>query len=141
MEPVLITINAVIAAPRNLVWDRYTLPEHITKWNFASPDWHCPSASNDLREGGKYVAIMEAKDGSFGFDFEATYEEVIDNEKIIYRIADGRKVTCDFKDNGSSTSVTVTFEAETVHAPELQRDGWQSILNNFKAYAEGERFE
>lgn len=136
MEPVLITINANINAPRITVWERYTSPEHITKWNFASPDWHCPSASNDLRAGGIYRARMEARDGSFGFDFEATYEEVILNEKIVYHIADGRKVICAFKDSGTSTSVTVTFEAETIHAPELQRDGWQSILNNFKAYSE-----
>ena len=136
-EPVTISIRATIAATVGKTWTCYTEPAHITGWNFASPDWHCPSASNDLRPGGKYIARMEAKDGSFGFDFECTYESVTENESLVYRIVDGRKVVCKFEEAGDFTNVDVTFEAETVNAPELQRGGWQSILDNFKRYVEG----
>jgi len=136
-EPTIINIQAIIAASPEKVWSCYTLPEHITKWNFASPDWHCPSASNELRPGGKYVARMEARDGSFGFDFEATYQEVSENERLVYRIADGRKVVCMLSEAGDLTVIAVSFEAENVHPADLQQAGWQSILDNFKRYVEG----
>ena len=131
-----ITIDAHVNAPIEKVWDYYTKPEHITKWNFASDDWECPSASNDLIAGGKYIARMQAKDGSFGFDFEAIYDDIINNEKIAYTMTDGRQATVSFHNLGDKTGVTVTFDAETENPIEMQRDGWQSILNNFKKYAE-----
>ena len=131
-----ITIHADIKADIQKVWDYYTLPEHITNWNFASDDWHCPGAENDLRPGGRYKARMEAKDGSFGFDFEAVYDEVIDHSKIVYTLEDGRKVVIDFEQADEKTKVTTVFDAETENSVDMQRDGWQAILNNFKKYTE-----
>ena len=136
MEQTKVTIEATIAAPTNKVWDYWTNPEHITKWNFASDDWQCPKAENELREGGKYSARMEAKDGSFGFDFEAVYDEVVDQKKITYTMTDGRQATTDFEDLGGATKVTTTFDAEGENDVEMQRAGWQAILNNFKKYVE-----
>ena len=130
-----ITVKASILADSKKVWDYYTLPEHITKWNFATDTWHCPSASNDLRKGGKYVARMEAKDGSFAFDFEAIYDEITDN-KIAYTMTDGRKATIDFIANNNATDVIITFDAEQQNPAEMQKEGWQAILNNFKKYTE-----
>jgi uncharacterized protein YndB with AHSA1/START domain len=131
-----ITVTATIQADAKKVWGYYTRPEHITKWNFADPSWHCPSATNDMRVGGKYSARMEAKDGSFGFDFEAVYEEVVPGETFTYKLGDGRQATVDFKKNGNNTDVTVTFDPETENPIEMQQGGWQAILNNFKKYAE-----
>jgi uncharacterized protein YndB with AHSA1/START domain len=131
-----IAIEALISADVKKVWDFYTKPEHITKWNFASDDWHCPSASNDMRVGGKYNARMEAKDGSFGFDFEAIYDEVIDQKKIAYTMLDGRQAVTDFEYQNSKTKVATTFDAENENPVELQREGWQAILDNFKKYVE-----
>lgn len=131
-----ITIESVIAANPRTVWESWTDPKHITKWNFASEDWQCPNASNDLRVGGKYSARMEAKDGSFGFDFEAIYDEVIDQKKISYTMSDGRNATTKFEDLGSKTKVTTVFEAEKENPEEMQKQGWQAILNNFKKYVE-----
>lgn len=136
METTTITIRALIAADIQKVWDYYTQPEHITQWNFAIDTWHCPFASNDLRPGGKYVARMEAKDGSFGFDFEAVYDEVIPHQKIAYTMLDGRKAFVEFSPHKHQTEVTITFDPETQNPIEMQRDGWQSILNNFKKYTE-----
>lgn len=131
-----ITIEALISASSQKTWEAWTKPEHITKWNFASDDWQCPSASNDLRVGGKYSARMEAKDGSFGFDFEAIYDEVLDQKRLSYTIADGRKVVTNFEVVGNQTKVTTVFEAENQNSKEMQKNGWQAILNNFKKYAE-----
>jgi uncharacterized protein YndB with AHSA1/START domain len=131
-----ITVQAIIDADVKKVWDSYTNPEHITKWNFASDDWHCPGADNDMRVGGTYNARMEAKDGSFGFDFEAVYDEVKENETFTYSFG-GRSVTVTFDDLGGKTQVTVTFDAEREHPEEFQKEGWQAILNNFKKYTEG----
>ena len=131
-----ITITATIAADRNKVWEYYTLPEHITKWNFASDEWHCPKASNDLILGGKYYARMEAKQGDMGFDFEAFYIDIIGNEKLSYRMSDGREVNILFKDLNPSTEIEITFDAESLNSLELQKNGWQAILNNFKKYVE-----
>jgi uncharacterized protein YndB with AHSA1/START domain len=131
-----VTVGAQIAADIKKVWDYYTLPEHITKWNFASDTWHCPAASNDLRIGGRYVARMEAKDGSFGFDFEAVYDDIIQHSKIAYTMADGRQAIVVFNPVGHQTVITITFDAEGQNPVELQRDGWQAIVNNFKKYTE-----
>jgi len=131
-----ITIETTIAADIKKVWDYYNKPEHITKWNFAIDSWQCPSAENDLRVGGKLKSRMEAKDGSFGFDFEATYDEVLDHKRIVYTIADGRKVETDFSDLGGTTKVVTVFEAESENPVEMQKGGWQAILDNFKKYTE-----
>ena len=135
MEATKVKIAATIDADNKKVWDYWNKPEHITKWNFAVDDWHCPSAENDLKVGGKLRSRMEAKDGSFGFDFEGTYDEVVDHKKITYTIADGRKVTTNFENLGGKTQVTTEFEAEGQNPVEMQQQGWQAILNNFKKYA------
>lgn len=132
-----ITIKAIISADIQKVWDYYTKPEHITKWNFASDDWCCPSAENDLQVGGKYKARMEAKDKSFGFDFEATYNEIVLGERFTYTMDDGREVNVSLATHDDKTKVTIVFDAEKENSEEMQRDGWQSILNNFKTYVEG----
>lgn len=132
----IISISATINKDIRTVWNNYTKPEHITGWNFANDDWCCPSAENDLRVGGKYSARMEAKDGSFGFDFETTYDEIIPHQLIRYTMADGRTATVKFSENNNTTTVTINFEAETMNSEELQRQGWQAILNNFKSYTE-----
>ena len=131
-----IKIEATISAPAKKVWDHWTKPDHITKWNFASDDWQCPKASNDLKVGGKYSARMEAKDGSFGFDFTAIYDEVVDQRKITYTMEDGRKVTTEFENHGDKTKVITVFDAEKQNPEDMQRGGWQAILNNFKKYTE-----
>lgn len=131
-----ITISALVNAPINKVWDNWTKPEHITKWNFAIDTWQCPTASNDLKVGGKYIARMEAKDGSFGFDFEAIYDTVIDKQELTYTMTDGRKATTIFAGNGNETSVTTVFDAESENPVEMQQQGWQAILDNFKKYTE-----
>jgi uncharacterized protein YndB with AHSA1/START domain len=135
MEP--ITIQATIQATKDKVWDYYTEPKHITNWNFASDDWCCPSATNHLMVGGKYSARMEARDGSFGFDFEGIYDEVVIGERIDLTFMDSRKMTVVFSENENNTRVQISFEPETENPIELQRDGWQMILNNFKKYTEG----
>ena len=137
MDTTKITIQAVVAADRQKVWDRYTQPEHITKWNFATDTWHCPAASNDMRVGGKYLARMEAKDGSFAFDFEAVYNEIVDGEKFTYTMPDNREIQVTFEQTDDKTRVTVTFDPENENPVDLQRSGWQSILDNFRKYAEG----
>jgi uncharacterized protein YndB with AHSA1/START domain len=136
MDTTKITIQAVVAADRQKVWNCYTQPEHITKWNFATDTWHCPAASNDMRVGGKYLARMEAKDGSFAFDFEAVYNEIVDGEKFTYTMPDNREIQVSFEKMDDKTRVTVTFDPENVNPVDLQRDGWQSILDNFRRYAE-----
>ncbi len=136
MNTTKITIQVLVSADRQKVWDYYTQTEHITKWYFAIDTWHCPAASNDMRVGGKYLARMEAKDGSFGFDFEATYNEIVDGEKFTYVMTDNRVVNAIFKDLGDKTEVTITFEAENENPVGMQQSGWQSILDNFKKYTE-----
>lgn len=133
-----ITIEAEISASRDKVWEYYNFPEHITKWNFAAETWHCPHAESDLQPGGKYLARMEAKDGSFGFDFEAIFNEVIAPEKLSYTMLDGRTCEIVFKKSEDKTRVTVSFDPENMNPEDIQRDGWQAILNNFKKYAENQ---
>ncbi len=136
MKSTKITVSAEISADTKKVWEYYIQPEHITKWNFASDEWHCPSAENDLRSGGKLKSRMEAKDGSVGLDFEATYDEAIDQKKITYTMLDGRRATTDFENSDSKTKITIVFDAETQNSVELQQNGWQAILDNFKKYVE-----
>jgi uncharacterized protein YndB with AHSA1/START domain len=131
-----ITIQNIVNAPVEKVWDFWTSPEHITKWNNASDDWHTPRAENDLRVGGKFVSRMEAKDGSMGFDFWGIYDEIKTNEVIAYTMGDGRKAEIIFTAQNNTTIVVVTFEAETENSIELQIGGWQAILDNFKKYTE-----
>jgi uncharacterized protein YndB with AHSA1/START domain len=131
-----ITVNATVNADTKKVWDYYTQPEHIVKWNFADPSWHCPSATNDMTVGGKYSARMEAKDGSFGFDFEAIYDQVNEGKGFTYTMLDGRQADVDFKENGSQTDINVTFHPENQNPVEMQKGGWQAILDNFKNYTE-----
>lgn len=136
MSSTKITIQAQIAAPIEKVWKYWTSPEHITQWNFADPSWQCPWAENDLQPGGVYKARMEAKDGSFGFAFEAVYDEVKFPSTIAYNMADGRKAVTTFVEQPNVTLVTTVFDAEDQHPIALQQQGWQAILDNFKQYTE-----
>jgi len=131
-----ITIESTVKAPVEKVWKLWADPEHITKWATASDDWHTPTAQNDLRVGGKFSSRMEAKDGSMGFDFGGVYDEVKANELIEYTLGDGRKVVVHFTGKGDTTKIVQTFEAEETNPIEMQRGGWQAILNNFTKYAE-----
>jgi uncharacterized protein YndB with AHSA1/START domain len=131
-----ITIKTTVKAPVEKVWECWTEPKHITKWNSASDDWHTPFAENDLRVGGKFTSRMEAKDGSFGFDFGGTYDEVKLYEVIAYTMEDGRKVKITFGGQENETLITETFDAETTNSVEMQQQGWQAILDNFKKYTE-----
>lgn len=131
-----ITVETTVSATPDKVWESWNKPEHITKWNYAADDWHCPKAENDLRPGGRLRSRMEAKDGSFGFDFEAVYDEIVDQKKISYTMLDGRQATTHFEDLGGDTKVTTTFDAESENPVEMQKGGWQAILDNFKKYTE-----
>ena len=132
-----ITVTATVHAPLHTAWDAYTNPEHIVQWNFASDDWHCPSASNDLRVGGKFVSRMAAKDGSMGFDFEGEYTRVELHTSLAYRFGD-RQAEIVFEPVApDQTHVTVTFDPETENPEEMQRAGWQAILGNYKKHVEG----
>jgi len=131
-----ITVEATINAPVAKVWQAWNTPDDIVKWNTADPSWHCPSSENDLRVNGTFKNRMEAKDGSFGFDFEGTYSKVEPNSEIAYTMPDGRKVDTLFKENGSKTTLTTTFDPETQNDPEFQKQGWQAILDNFVRYVE-----
>lgn len=131
-----ITVQTIVEAPIEKVWNTWNEPVHITKWNTASEDWHTPKAANDLRVGGKFSATMAAKDGSMSFDFEGTYTKVKQNEAIEYTIADGREVKIQFNSTGNKTQITETFEAENENPIEMQRGGWQAIMDNFKKYTE-----
>jgi len=135
-DPVTITVETVVHSPVEKVWEYWTEPEHIKQWNNASDDWHTPFAENDLKVGGKFVSRMEAKDGSFGFDFSGVYDEVSVNESIAYTIGDGRKVKIVFIRQENDTRIIESFEAEETNTIEMQQAGWQAILDNFKKYAE-----
>jgi uncharacterized protein YndB with AHSA1/START domain len=133
-----ITVETTIKAPVSKVWDYWTDPKHITQWYYASDDWHAPYAENDLWVNGKFRTRMAAKDGNSGFDFEGVYNNIIKNEKIEYTIPDGRKVVITFSDMGGETRIVEEFEMETINPYELQKGGWQAILNNFKKYVESQ---
>lgn len=131
-----ITIQATMNEPVEKVWRCWTEPKYIMIWNNASEDWHTTKAENDLRAGGRFLSRMEAKDGSFGFDFSGTYDEVKLYETIAYTLDDDRKVKINFTSEGNQTNVTETFEAEGENSIEMQRAGWQAILDNLKKYVE-----
>ena len=135
-ERTVITVQNTVNASVEKVWESWTQPEHIMQWNTALDSWHCPKAVNDVRTGGNFNIRMEAKDGSMGFDFGGTYDEVKPNEYIEYTMGDGRKVKVNFKGKGNSTELVESFEAEDQNPVEMQRGGWQSILDNFKKYTE-----
>jgi uncharacterized protein YndB with AHSA1/START domain len=131
-----ITIEATVKAPVEKVWKVWTTPEDIVKWSTPSPDWHTPRAEHDLQPGGKFNYRMEAKDGSFGFDFGGVFDVLKKNELIEYTIGDGRKVVINFTSKGNETHIVQTFEAEDQNPIEMQRAGWQAILDSFKNYTE-----
>ncbi len=132
-----ITVTVTINAPVEKVWEMWATPDHIVGWAFASDDWMCPHVENDVRKDGRFLTRMEAKDGSAGFDFTGVYSEVTTLSSIAYTMDDGRTASIVFeKMNDNETKVTETFEMETENSEELQRAGWQSILDNFKKYTE-----
>jgi uncharacterized protein YndB with AHSA1/START domain len=132
----IITVGTLINAPIEKVWAFWTATEHITKWNHASEDWHTTRAENDLRIGGKFLSRMEAKDGSFGFDLKGIYDAIIINEEISYTLLDDRKVVITFSQTENGVKIIEIFDAENENSLELQKFGWQAILNNFKTYVE-----
>lgn len=134
LEP--ITITTTVNAPVEKVWQYWSEPKHIMAWNNASEDWHTPHAENDLRAGGSFTSRMAAKDGSFSFDFGGVYNEVENHKTIAYTLGDGRKVRVGFESEGSKTTVTETFDPESQNPVDMQRGGWQAILDNFKKYTE-----
>ena len=136
-EKTAITVETTIQAPIEKTWQCWMDPKHIVHWNNASDDWHTPRAENDFQVGGRLLYRMEAKDGSVGFDFTATYNKIVEHQQISYTMDDGRKADVLFSAKGNETTVTETFEAEQTHPIEMQQTGWQAILNNFKKYVEG----
>ena len=131
-----ITVASTINAPIEKVWEKWNAPEAITEWCTATPEWHTPRATQDLRVGGSFTTRMEAKDGSMGFDFGGTYDAVEEHRLIAYTMGDGRRVSISFNSDGNSTHVSETFDAEDQNPVEMQRAGWQAIMDNFKAYVE-----
>jgi len=131
-----ITTKTTVHAPVGIVWEKYTKPEHVVKWSFASDDWECTSAQSDLRVGGKFCNHLAAKDKSFELDFEGTYTEIIQDKSIKYTMTDGRKVDVAFDSDREETTVTVVFDPERENSEEMQRAGWQAFLDNFTKYVE-----
>lgn len=131
-----ITVGTTVQAPAQKAWQFWTDPKHITNWYFASDDWHAPYAENNVHPGGTFSTTMAAKDGSFSFDFAGKYTVVEAYKALAFALNDGRKVTVDFIEEGNQTKVVETFEAEHTHSVEMQRNGWQAILDNFKKYVE-----
>lgn len=134
-----ITVETEVAAPPKQVWDAWVTPDHITQWNFAIDEWCCPKAEIDLRVGGRFKYRMEAKDGSFGFDFEGVFVKVSPEQSLHFKLGDDRLVTIEFLQTRNGTQVTETFAAEDENTAQQQRQGWQSILNNFKKHVEIQR--
>ena len=132
----MIGIQVQIEAPIEKAWNYWTQPEYIVNWNFASDDWHCPNAENDLRPGGTFSYGMASKDGQMSFNFEGRYDDVIEHKKIAFTMADGRKVSIEFAEEDGVTTLRESFEPESLNPHEMQRDGWQAILNNFKKLVE-----
>lgn len=131
-----ISVQTIVSAPLARVWRAYTAPEDIVRWNAASDDWHTTAATVDLRQGGAFSSRMEARDGSAGFDFAGTYTKVVEHQLIEYVFGD-REARVEFSEGPGGVAVRVTFDAETTHTPEQQREGWQAILDNFKRHVEG----
>ena len=134
-----ITIQTHVKADIDAVWAAWTTPDDINQWNAASDDWHNPRSSNDLRPGGRFSYRMEARDGSFGFDFEGTYTQIVAQRLIEYVLGDARKVSISFEPTETGVQVVETFETEDINIAEMQKQGWQSILNRFAAYVEGQK--
>ncbi|ASS47959.1 MAG: polyketide cyclase [Candidatus Fluviicola riflensis] len=132
----VITIETTVDASLEKVWDYWTDPKHIVNWNTASPDWHTPRATNDVKVGGELFCRMEAKDGSFGFDLKGTYTVVEPHKQLDYVMEDGRKVGVSFSDVDGKTRIEEYFEAENQNSVELQKTGWQAIMDSFKNYTE-----
>jgi uncharacterized protein YndB with AHSA1/START domain len=133
-----ITIETLVRADLATAWSTYNTPEHMVRWNAASDDWHSPRSQVDLREGGRFSTRMEARDGSMGFDFEGVYTRVVPQQLIEYRMGDDRDVAVHFEPTGEGVRVRVAFDAESQNPAEIQRQGWQAILDNYGRYAEGE---
>ena len=133
-----ITVEASVAAPIDQVWQAYTTPADIVKWNAASDDWHTTRATVDLREGGAFSSRMEAKDGSMGFDFAGTYTGIVEHKRIEYAFGD-RKAEVEFVPGAKGVVIRVVFDGETTHSEEQQRSGWQAILDNFARYVEAKK--
>lgn len=131
-----LTVKNKINADLSTVWNKWTGANHMVNWNFANDDWHCPKAENNLTEGGRLKATMAAKDGSFAFDFEAVYDEIIPLSKISYTMGDGRKVDVNFAEENNQTILVESFDPESENSLEMQQSGWQAILDNFKKYCE-----
>jgi len=136
-----VTVAVFVSAPIEKIWERWTEPKHIMRWCFASDDWCAPRAENDLQVGGIFRTRMEVKDGSVGFDFEGTYTTMEKNKKLEYVLAgdDARKVSIEFVEQGDGYKVVEVFEAEAENSLEMQKNGWQAILDNFKKYAESDK--
>lgn len=132
----IITVNVLVNASLETVWDSWTNPKHIVNWNFASDDWHAPAAKNDLSIGGAFAYTMAAKDGSFSFDFTGKFTEITPNKSISYILDDDRKVDITLELFEGQVMVIESFEAETQNPEDLQKTGWQAILDNFKKYTE-----
>ena len=135
-EKTPITVESTVNAPVEKVWKYWNDPDHITKWAFAIDTWHAPYAENDLKTNGKFKTTMAAKDGSFSFDFGGVYDEVITHKLIEYTMSDGRQVRVTFAPQGNQTKVVETFDPESQNPIEMQRGGWQAILDNFRKYTE-----
>jgi uncharacterized protein YndB with AHSA1/START domain len=131
-----VTVENTVKAPVEKVWRFWTEPEHIRNWAYAMDTWHTPYAENDMTVGGKFVSRMEARDGSVGFDFGGIYDAIVPNKYIEYTLRDSRKVKITFSGNEKETKIVQDFEAEDTNSVEMQRNGWQAILDNFKRYTE-----
>ncbi len=135
-QKTMITVETTVNAPLEKAWHVWTEPMHIMQWCFASDDWHCPNAKNDIKTGGEFTTTMAAKDGSMAFDFEGVYSSVIPNKEIAYTMGDGRVAKIIFTAQGDMTHISETFEAETMNSVEMQKGGWQAILDNYKKRVE-----
>lgn len=138
-SPVKITISTTVNNTIENVWKHWTAPEHIMQWTFAGDDWHAPSATNDLKPGGEFTTRMEAKDGSFGFDFGGKYSKINEEKHIVYDMTDGRQVEIDFTPEADGIKITETFDAENQNSYDMQQFGWQAIMDNFKKYSESNK--
>jgi len=140
-QPTKVTVETTVNVPVEKAWEIWNEPTHVTKWASPSPDWHTTSSENDLRTGGSFKSRMEAKDGSYGFDFGGVYDQVDTNKYIEYTMGDNRNVTITFTEQGGATHISETFDAETIHPVDFQKAGWQAIMDNYKKYAEANALE
>ena len=139
MDKLLITVETIVHTSMEKVWEFWTKPEHIVNWAFGSDDWEAPHAENDVRIGGKFKTVMAAKDKSSSFDFTGTYSNIKEYRLMEYDIADGRHVKVEFEQLSEGVKITTVFEPYPGNPEEMERGGWQSILNNFKKYAEADK--